>query len=60
MKVTGYLILNSRSKLTYAQFDPMQYQMSNSEEIKYATRLNSYTDYRIINMRNQTQNILKF
>ena len=37
IKYESYWVLhpNSRSKLAYAQFDPMQYQMSNFEEIKY-------------------------
>ena len=37
IKYESYWVLHpdSRSKLTYAQFDPMQYQMSYSEEIKY-------------------------
>ena len=59
MKTTWYFIPNSGSKLAYAQSDPMQYQMSDSEEIKYAAQLNSYTDYGIIDCAKSNSKYIK-
>ena len=59
MKITGYFIKNSGKKLAYAQFDLMQYQMSNSKEIKYAAQLNSYADYKIIDCENSNSKYIE-